>query len=550
MSRSRRPSPAGTPFIPPLASPESSPNPPQPPVIPIDPSSSNTLPNTPSNPWHAGQYPLGSNYPAFSPAMSAHSPFFPPGFGGPTPAMGPGVLPPGGPPMGGPPNQFPPGVSADYLGYGTAAAYTPAVNPNVPLGLYGPGGMGSAPPAQGFPGVAQAYAARGVGPHGYPNPAYTGIPQPPMSAPGFGPPPGWGMPGGMGGMPGGMPGGMGGGPWGMAFNTPAPGAYQPLGGGGNDWGLAGAMAGMSLGGPGGPQQAQPPGGARNRSAYLEREHMSRVDRFATGPHYGPVLSPMLVHRLGVLLEINPLLQPTSQASGDKKYLIWNMLFPSNSARLNTDSAERSWSDGRDAPATFPRVTSLMVVSNLKAFPWAIEVKAQDIRLGVTCEEVIIQIGRSLQRLTSSKDWHWAIGQVSQQQLSAAYTHNRSTRIGVPGGELGRPMKRLDYLMDRYWWDGLQAIDLRDDEGRNVLKRYLNTENVAVTLPCLVMFKTESRQMRTEAEEQEFGQSARQRKVSQNARSRAGSRAASRAASGTGIRVESPSDSEESDSDSS
>lgn len=572
MPRSRGPTPNASPFIPPLATPQSDHPPPLAPVIPgfSQGGSPNQFPGglppgTASNPWSAGMYPPAAGYPAFSPGPA--NAFFQPT----TPAWPPAM----GPPL---PGQ-PPGVSADYIGYGHMN--TPAAA-NIPLGgmPWGGGGPASAPPATGFPGAAQAQAqmqamhmqnlhmqqmqqAAAAQQRQFPpgGGGYTPFgAQPPISAGGFpNQPSGW------------PSGGGAAAPW----ATPAA-PVQPQLAGGDPWGLGAGMAGLSMGGMamgGMPMDPghQPP--AAHRASQLDTMNVDRVDKFAVGKSYGPVLPPFLVHVLKIRLEVNPLIQPALQGP-ERATLKWNMLFASNSAYLSSDPPTKSWSAGRDAPATFPRVTEISLVSSLMTFPWLIRVKAEDQTVGVTCSEVIRSLSKELLKNTTQTDWKWLEhfpnGADLQAKVGQSWKFNRSTSMGVPGGELGQGMRRLDFLQDWCWWDGIELVDTHDPEGRELMKRVLSTSDVpgGKGLPCVFVFRSERRQMRSQQDNSEFAEAARaggQRRSASRPASRSGrasarpmSRVPSSQSQGQGratsrhrddhIQVQGPSDDEETDSD--
>ncbi|KAJ7272838.1 hypothetical protein C8J57DRAFT_1063277 [Mycena rebaudengoi] len=167
----------------------------------------------------------------------------------------------------------------------------------------------------------------------------------------------------------------------------------------------------------------------------------RVGRFEAGPHYGPVLEPFLIRAVRAHVILNPLVQPISEGSTDP-YLKWNMLFPSNQCQRSDDPPHMSWSKGRQEPATFPRVTSIRLVSG--SFPWAISIVAHNRDLGVTCGELIDYISADMYQLTGQPEYE-AIPAQRKRAVAEAYRHNRSRANGVPGGSLNPGMLRLDWL---------------------------------------------------------------------------------------------------------
>ncbi|KAJ7684403.1 hypothetical protein DFH06DRAFT_1155538 [Mycena polygramma] len=247
---------------------------------------------------------------------------------------------------------------------------------------------------------------------------------------------GGGMPGmGMPGMPGGM--GMGGGMPGMMGGMP-PG----MGGGG---GMA-----MGFGGAFGMMEQQPLSRAIGQVG-------DRVGQFEAGPHYGPVLEPFLIRAVRAHVRLNPLILPTSDstAATPPPYLKWNMLFPSNQCQRSDEAVHMSWSNGRQEPATFPRVTFLRLVSD--TFPFAINVAARNRDLGVTCGELIDHVSREMYQLTSQAEYE-ALPSARKRVVGEAYRHNRSRANGVPGGQLNPGMLRLDWLGQDTMFGGVREND--------------------------------------------------------------------------------------------
>jgi len=132
-----------------------------------------------------------------------------------------------------------------------------------------------------------------------------------------------------------------------------------------------------------------------------------------------------------------------------------MLFPPNNCQRSTDPAYISWSNGRKEPATFPRVTSIRLVS--EQFPWITEIAARDRNIGVTCEEVIDYASRSLCRFTGAHHYE-TLSNEKRRTIVEAYWYNRSRATGVPGGALGEGMRRLDFLERRTMFGGLRSND--------------------------------------------------------------------------------------------
>ena len=234
---------------------------------------------------------------------------------------------------------------------------------------------------------------------------------------------------------------------------------------------------------------------------------------------GPVLTPIMVKKVRARPELNPLLMSPPEEGGHD-YIKWNMLFPTAQCQRSSDPAHRSWSNGRHAPATWPRVTSLRLVS--RAIPTPIEVAATNTELGVTCGDVIEAICTYMNgRLTQSQ--YSTASEAQQRVLSEAYYHNRSTAQGVPGGRLPQTLLRFDWLGYDTMYGGCETNE------------QLVRELCGGLLPCVFELKTMRRYPMTEQEIQD--QARREAEAdSRRSRSRRRSRATSRATSVATSRV--------------
>lgn len=253
-----------------------------------------------------------------------------------------------------------------------------------------------------------------------------------------------------------------------------------------------------------------------------------------------MLDAFLVKVVKAKVELNPLLAPPPDRPDERPYLKWNMLFPTAQCQRSSDPGHRSWADGRHAPATWPRVKSLRILSH--NFPWELQVQASDIELGVTCGDVIEAIH------------DFMYGRVSNQQLENAtaahkrlvgqsYWHNRSTAHGVPGGRLYNTLLRCDWLGLQTMFGGIVQAD----------ERLIQDLACGADLPCTFELKCLQRYPMTEAEIREH--EARENLARQEedrarraARSRGTSRTTSRAPSRATSRTRSHQNTSTSDSD--
>ncbi|KAJ7067678.1 hypothetical protein B0H15DRAFT_794175 [Mycena belliarum] len=186
--------------------------------------------------------------------------------------------------------------------------------------------------------------------------------------------------------------------------------------------------------------------------------VDQVDSFQAGPHYGPVLDPLQVGILRVALQLNPLVHPPI-VTGAQPQLNWNMLFPSNTCSCSEDPrldlAHMSLWTGHHEPATFPPVSRIHLVSEM--FPWLITVSAGDPNLGVTLGDLIDCIAHDMHQYVEQADFD-ALPEIRKQELRHTRRHNRSDADGVPGGSLGSPMLRLDWLGTHAMFGGVREND--------------------------------------------------------------------------------------------
>jgi hypothetical protein len=178
---------------------------------------------------------------------------------------------------------------------------------------------------------------------------------------------------------------------------------------------------------------------------------------------------MLVKAVSATPQINPLLIPIGDEE-DRPHLRWNMLFTTAHCHRSTDPSHRSWSNGRQEPATFPRVTELRLIS--RAFPWIIHIRATNQAIGVTCGDLIEKLSDHMQRRLHKEDYEGA-SSLRRRAIRDAYHHNRSRSAGVPGGQLGDGLKALDWLGTQTMFGGLQ------------LNEQLLLERFNVVLPCML-----------------------------------------------------------------
>lgn len=187
-----------------------------------------------------------------------------------------------------------------------------------------------------------------------------------------------------------------------------------------------------------------------------------------------------------------------------------MLFPTSTCQRSTDRQGRSWTQGRDEPATFPRVTAVRIVC--RGLPWMTTITARNPSVGVTCGELIDTISDNLYRHVSKAEMQ---STPNSRAITSAYWHNRSTEADdVPGGRLGDGVRRVDWLLYNTAFCGI----VKNDE-------LARAQCGGEVLPCTFELKCESR---FDPDQQLIEQDRLDREERERAARRSNSRSRSRA----------------------
>lgn len=161
---------------------------------------------------------------------------------------------------------------------------------------------------------------------------------------------------------------------------------------------------------------------------------------------GPVLTARTAGVLSVEPLINPLLMPPNGDGGI--FVRWNMLYPTSYASPSSSLSAELWTERLREPATFPRLSSLHVIS--RGFPWSIPIHAAPDAAHVTCFDVIEQIHKFLYRFIPKLDTELA-SREHLQAIRAAFRVNRTPPDGLPGRLLNEELfngpKRVEWLCE-------------------------------------------------------------------------------------------------------
>ena len=148
--------------------------------------------------------------------------------------------------------------------------------------------------------------------------------------------------------------------------------------------------------------------------------------------------------------VNPLLCPP-QENDSHPVLEWNMLFPSAACHRSCDPSHVSWIEGRDEPATFPRVNELHLFTTTLSSEVTISARNRD--MGVTCADVVEGLDDYLHEVILKEELD-SLPESMQTKLSQGYHANHGTAYTTLGGPLGEAMLRLDGLDDEPIFGGL------------------------------------------------------------------------------------------------
>lgn len=207
---------------------------------------------------------------------------------------------------------------------------------------------------------------------------------------------------------------------------------------------------------------------------------------------GPVLDPILVAAIDCSPKLNPLLWSPFEEPylGLRDFLTWNMLCSINCVRSFSEP-NVPWVDGRDTPATFPRVSSLRLVFRL--FPWTVNISARDPDVGLTCGDVIDQLSTFLLEPADRGAFEMCADD-TKRQVWQTYRLNRSHGTGRSEATLGPELRRCDWLGINTMFDG---VEFDKDLARE--RMGMDQSLVDIHLPCVFVVRTTRRL--TEEEEQ-------------------------------------------------
>ncbi|KAF9228814.1 hypothetical protein BS17DRAFT_772548 [Gyrodon lividus] len=179
---------------------------------------------------------------------------------------------------------------------------------------------------------------------------------------------------------------------------------------------------------------------------------SAVNKWSAGMSYGPVLSQTDLYLLNTELQLNPILQGTSGAF----HLLFNLVTGSTGG-FNPEARDRDIPfTAKDEPATLPRVTDLIIITELS--PWCTIVHNDR---GVTMSDVCSTIWKEYTENYITEGEYNCLPPRLQEQVKRVSQNNQNA--GGWGMYYGTPApnryKRVDWLRDKIFFDGLLKKDM-------------------------------------------------------------------------------------------
>ncbi|KAG8984883.1 hypothetical protein FRB93_006180 [Tulasnella sp. JGI-2019a] len=200
--------------------------------------------------------------------------------------------------------------------------------------------------------------------------------------------------------------------------------------------------------------------------------MPAIGKWLPGTGYAPALEDDLILSIirPPVIELHPLLRPIpdSRIIVDP-FLEYDVMFPSNTIHLSTDPTGQMWSKGVEAPATFPRLKLIRLVS--QHFPWVIHIQTRS-DTGVTVWDVVNAIHQYFMANASQEaDWD-PTGPERRKEIVEAYKLNRSKKVGAR--IMPEALVKGDFLIDRTVFAGMKVA------GRGLCEQRMQVEKFPAT----------------------------------------------------------------------
>ena len=180
----------------------------------------------------------------------------------------------------------------------------------------------------------------------------------------------------------------------------------------------------------------------------------KIDKWAAGAHYGPVLSQTDLYLLQTELQINPVL--TGQHPSFN--LVFSLL-TGQSAGFNADARDRDLQfTQKSEPATLPRVGQIIIITQHS--PWCTIVKNDK---GVTNEDVINALWKDYSEQVTEAEFA-SIPPRVQEHIKRTAANNLQMLAGGNQWQFYTPVappnqyKRVDWVRERVYFQSLERND--------------------------------------------------------------------------------------------
>jgi len=180
---------------------------------------------------------------------------------------------------------------------------------------------------------------------------------------------------------------------------------------------------------------------------------SVVNKWSAGTSYGPVLSQTDLYLLNTELQLHPVLQGTDASF----HLIFNLVTGSTGG-FNTEARDRDIPfTAKDEPATLPRVTDLIIITELS--PWCTIVHNDR---GVTMGDVCGTIWKEYTENYITEAEFSSLPARLQEQVKRVSQNNQAGGGWPAAMYYNTPQpnryKRVDWLRDKIYFEGLTKKD--------------------------------------------------------------------------------------------
>ncbi|KAI0062070.1 hypothetical protein BV25DRAFT_1825933 [Artomyces pyxidatus] len=209
----------------------------------------------------------------------------------------------------------------------------------------------------------------------------------------------------------------------------------------------------------------------------------RVNKWAAGSSYGPILSQTDLYLLKPVLELHPILTKQPQAGF---ILIFNLL-TGYTGGFNDNQTDRDYPfQATGEPATIPRVQELCIITERS--PWCTIVRnEQGVNLGDICNTMHREYTENIisepEMLATSARMMERIKQVAARNAQAAVSGASGQQWGgfYGGAAIPQPnrLKRVDWLCEAHYFDNMTKED-----------RYIE-QRLGFTAPNIFVMKLET-----------------------------------------------------------